>query len=345
VQEVTLHVEKSPPQLIRFVEEALPVSLIDEWQGTDWSGAAATIRRYRVLPVDADAVWTVDVGSARGHLTAAEGWSAGGVDGHVRYALRQDVDLLLDLPADGATLTLELYGPASLRGLSMQGRDLEWTSAPGEGDNQLVAVDVPPSLTAAAVDRLTLHFDGLFPLADLPVRVDDWAIGATGVHLPADRPVYVRSAGKDAGDFSYIYVAGRQVAQNQLGYNLVALDADGDVLDSVAFNTLISPDESARMAAWIASWPAGTVLAGAVRDEASYNLGQDAVDALRGVGVITDLRGAFRGSHAFIGVVGAAAGSAAESFMAWGVAEVAAGPPIDSAQISGGVGAIRAAPR
>jgi hypothetical protein len=190
------------------------------------------------------------------------------------------------------------------------------------------------------VDRLTLRFDGLYPLADLSAPETGWLVGATGVRLPSARPVYVRSAGKDAGDFAYVFVAGQQVAQNQLGYNLVALDGDGEVLESVVFNTLISPAESANMAAWIASWPVGTVLAGAVRDEASYNLAQEAVDALRAVGVVTDLRGAFRGSHAFIAVVGAPEVGAVESFTAWGVAEAAAGPPIDGARVSGGVGAI-----
>ena len=340
VQEITLHMEKSPPQLVRFVEEALPVSLVGEWQGTDWSGDPSTIRRYRVSPVDGDGLWAVDAGSALGQLTAAEGWSAGGVDGRLRYALREEVDLLLDLPSNGATLTLELYGPAALRGLSIQGQNLDWATLPGGGEPRVVTVNVPPALADAAVDRLRLRFDGLYPLADLSAPGDGWLVGSTAVRLPLARPIYVRSAGKDAGDFAYVFVAGQQVAQNQLGYNLVALDSNGEVLESVVFNTLISPAESANMAAWIASWPVGTVIAGAVRDEASYNLGQEAVDALRAVGVVTDLRGAFRGSHAFIAVVGAPEGSAAESFTAWGVAEVAAGPPIDGALVSGGVGAI-----
>ena len=58
-----------------------------------------------------------------------------------------------------------------------------------------------------------------------------------------------------------------------------------------------------------AGWPSGsglapgTVVAGAVRDEASMNLGQEAVDALRSLGLV-DLRGHFRWGHAFIAPVG-----------------------------------------
>ncbi len=340
VRYVTLHLEKSPPALIRFVEEALPVAFVDQWQGVDWAGAPATIRRYRVLPVN-DRSWEVDAGSAVGKLTAAEGWSAGGVDGRIRYALRPQVDLLLDLPATGATLTLELYGPGRLTDLSLHGRSLPWQVTESGDDAQIVEVTVPPALAVDPIDRLALHFDGLHPLSAVPlVDGDGWSIGATGVRLPVDRPLYVRSAGKDAGDFAHIFLAGRQVAQNQLGYNLIALDDTGQLLESVVFNTLISPSESASMAEWIAQWPAGTIIAGAVRDEASYNLGQDAVDALQRLGVTTDLRGAFRGSHAFIAVVGAPEGSALDSFSAWAVAEAAAGPPIDAEWISGGVGRI-----
>jgi hypothetical protein len=54
-------------------------------------------------------------------------------------------------------------------------------------------------------------------------------------------------------------------------------------------------------------------VAGAVRDEGSHRLTEDAVAALRTLGVAGDLRGHFRESHAFVGVKGAPAGAALEA--------------------------------
>jgi len=53
-------------------------------------------------------------------------------------------------------------------------------------------------------------------------------------------------------------------------------------------------------------------VAGAVRDEASGRLTEAAVRALGTLGVRGDLRGRFREAHAFVGVKGAAPGTALE---------------------------------
>ncbi|HXF63673.1 MAG TPA: hypothetical protein VNK95_18765, partial [Caldilineaceae bacterium] len=44
VRYVILHVEHAPPLLVRYVEEALPLALVEEWRGADWTGAPVTIR-------------------------------------------------------------------------------------------------------------------------------------------------------------------------------------------------------------------------------------------------------------------------------------------------------------
>jgi hypothetical protein len=67
------------------------------------------------------------------------------------------------------------------------------------------------------------------------------------------------------------------------------------------------------MAVWLDNWPGGTIVAGAVADEASLSLEQTGVDALARLGAAQDLRSGFRASHAFVGVVGAAPGSALEA--------------------------------
>ena len=64
------------------------------------------------------------------------------------------------------------------------------------------------------------------------------------------------------------------------------------------------------------------------------NLGPDAIDALRSLGVTADLRNHFRWGHAFIGAAGSAPGSAQEQASGFGVAQVAAGLPITAPQVA-----------
>ena len=151
----------------------------------------------------------------------------------------------------------------------------------------------------------------------------------------------VRSAGEETGDFAHIYVNGIDFAPNERGYNLVALTDGGEVLDAQAFDTHASPEASEAMAAWLEQWPAGTVIAGAVADEASLSLQEEAVQALATLGVGTDLRGKFRWGHAFVGVAGAEAGTALEEAGLIRPADVSVGPPLDAPAATGGVGAIR----
>ena len=94
------------------------------------------------------------------------------------------------------------------------------------------------------------------------------------------------------------------------------------------------------MAAWLQQWPAGTILAGAVADEASHSLQPEAVAALQRFGVQTDLRGRFRWSHAFIGAAGVAPGDALEQATLITPAEAVIGAPVDAAQIYGGIGRV-----
>ena len=46
----------------------------------------------------------------------------------------------------------------------------------------------------------------------------------------------VRSAGEETGDFAHIFVNGVDVAHNERGYNLVAIDAGGTVLGREGFD-------------------------------------------------------------------------------------------------------------
>ena len=136
-------------------------------------------------------------------------------------------------------------------------------------------------------------------------------IGHTGTTSPVD--LHVVSAGWDTGDEGLIYVNGRQRAVNRRGYNLVAIDpSSGEVLWSDLFDTLVSPGESGRLAQAVERLPTGTVVAVAVRDEASGALTAEAVAALRSLGGRDDIRGRYRVSHLLVGVKGAAPGTGIE---------------------------------
>jgi hypothetical protein len=336
VDSVLVDVERSTPQLLRFIEEALPLELVDEWQGTDWTGAPSTLRLYRVTPPAAADGWAIDLGGPQGKLHLAEGWSA--LDGSVRYALRPRAHLLLDLPAEGGVLRLTVHGPAQGVDLRLNGTALGQFDI--TQDSQVIEVTVPAGVADALVDRLELRFAGpAVATGDFAAAraAGGWPVGDTGARLPAGVPIAVRSAGEEVGDFAHIHVAGEDLAPNRRGYNLVALNGAGQVLDVAVFDTLAGAGESAAMAAWLDRWPAGTLVAGAVADEASLNLGEDAVAALRRFGVATDLRDKFRWSHAFVGAAGAPPSSAVEAASLLHPAAVHIGPPVDGPEVTGGV--------
>jgi hypothetical protein len=163
----------------------------------------------------------------------------------------------------------------------------------------------PPFRRAAPnTIRLTYGYDRIRPTGDRH------AIGTTGIRSPVD--LVVTSAGQPHGDLASVRGNAVEHARNSRGYNLVALDPAGRLLDSAAFDTFFEPDAAGRLAHWIDGLPAGTIVAGAAKDEASGRLDRAALGALRTLGVVGDLRGRFRDSHAFVGVKGAPPGSALE---------------------------------
>ncbi|MEZ4656662.1 MAG: interleukin-like EMT inducer domain-containing protein [Caldilineaceae bacterium] len=328
VRYVTLCVDKAPDALVRFVDEVLPVTLVDEWQGPDWKGAASTIRLYRVNPPpDADE-WQIDLAQPVGNLYLAEGWMPMGYKG-VRYAVRQNVELLLDLPDAGGQLEMELLGSAANVEIGLAGQRIGQTTLIDMRTPQVVTLEIPPQLATAVVDRLELRFNQAIPISEIQ---------------PDTPSLLAYSAGEEMGKSARIFVNGRNVVRDERGYNLAASGTDGVVLESVAFDTNAPPaavegaTASQQMAKWLTKWPEGTVIAGAVRDEASAQLGQEAVDALAHLGVATDLRGKFRWGHAFIATVG---GSAVEAASLLQPAIVAVGLPANGEFVSGGVGKVQ----
>jgi hypothetical protein len=149
-------------------------------------------------------------------------------------------------------------------------------------------------------------------------------VGTTGVTVPVD--AVVRSGGQPHGDVASIRVGMGELALNRRGYNLVALEPGGAIRARASFDTFGDPRASGALASWVRALPAGTIVLGAVKDEASEALAADAVGALATVGLHGDLRGRHRESHAFIGVKGAPPGSALEA-MGPRAVEVRVGEP------------------
>ena len=113
--------------------------------------------------------------------------------------------------------------------------------------------------------------------------------------------VVATSAGEEVGDFGRIFMDGTQVSPNGRGYNLAAICQTGPVA-ARTFDTHLDSGASTQMAEFLTGLAPGCLVVAAVADEASMNLGDAAVNALRAVGADTDLHGKFRWSHALIGV-------------------------------------------
>lgn len=289
-----------------------------------------------------------------GALHLGEGWSPFVNETGFRYAIRSIGVLLLDLPTEGGLLELRLVGPAQRVGIWLAGQRLTEITLDRDVTDQRVQLIVPGGMADEPIDRLELHFSDL-PTQAVPRPVSTlleppdgrgWSIGTTNSFLPQEFSLAIRSAGKDVGDFAHIYFNGVDRSSNGMGYNLVAIDPEGFVLASEDFDTLVSPAASIAMIDWLQRWPTGTIIAGAVRDSVDIDLdgfrhlSPDAVQALQRLGVVSDLRGKHRWSHAFIGVVGAPAGTAIDATSLLRPATIVLGPMPDGSQVMGGVGHI-----
>ncbi|NPV07158.1 MAG: hypothetical protein HPY83_04235 [Anaerolineae bacterium] len=299
VRYVVTHTPPVDGPLRQYVEEVLPTRLVAEQEG------------MRVYAVQSDS----GLGPLDLRVALAEGWGSRRAPAP---AVRSRARLLVP-GGDVRHLTLEVRGLGTGDAVAVEagGRLVgecqltdEWSKC---------QVSLPPE--SAPVQQVLLLGARRRDPRSLPaVR----AIGNTGVQAPVD--LYVRSAGEEFGDFGRVYVGGREASPNGRGYNLVALDAvSGEIISRRSFDTHADPQASSEMSAYLESLPWGTIVAGAVADEASLNLSQEAVGALGRLGLEADLRGCFRCAHAFVGVVGAETGTAEESWGDIGVQEVIVG--------------------
>ena len=300
VRYVIVHPPYTGSRLEDYARRVLPMELVYDQDG---------VRAYRVnLPASAPAAGAVDVAltSDLGRLSVGEGWSE--PEGTYRWAQRQDARLFLPLEAGRAyRLTLRAMAPqagqritASLNGSPVGSASLAST---------LATVDLRPARRAPSARASTSSpSPTTSPCPCWPVspsaRPAPWRRSTSWSARPGRRRATTPTSTSTASD----------VTANRRGYNLAVIDPrTGAVEQTAAFDTFADAKESNRMAELINKLPAGRIVALAVRDEASMNLQQDAVDALGSLGATVDLRGKFRWGQAIIGVRGAAPGTALEA--------------------------------
>lgn len=279
---------------IPYIETVLPVQNIYN---------AAGIKIYRVTPDTAAGIQAplrVGVDSPLAPLYFAEGWGRL-IPGRPVAAQRRQVRLLLPLTAGAQRITLHLRLPDGYpdrdQTVTLKVNGWQSPAQPVGPEWQAVRFNLPSGAASPGLNSVYLNFGQVFT-APAP----QWPV--------AD--ITVTSAGEETGDFGHIFVNGRDVSPNQRGYNVALVEPGGRLLAAASFDTHLNPEASAKMARFIAAAPADALVAVAAADEASANLGPDAVQALQAISVAADMRGCFRCSHALI--YNPAAGTTLESF-------------------------------
>jgi hypothetical protein len=319
IRYVMVHRDKLPAATEAALHALLPTALVAE------DGALAL---YRIANEDAPPDYFA-VGADAGRMILAEGWSSPGFGAAV-YAQRQEARLLLPLGAAARELRLEMWALAAGQEATLFVDGRRVGAAPVAAQRQIITFALPPDPARPPLSDVRLRFVALVPVAQAAGQTP---LASPGLALPVS--LLARSGGQEVGDFAHIYVNGVDHSPNRRGYNLAALSAaDGRVLSVAAFDTHADAAASRRLADWVAGLPAGTIVAGAIRDEASLNLGQDAVDALRTLGATSDLRQHFRWSHAFIGIVGRPPGVAREEASGVRPGQVAVGLSATAPQVA-----------
>jgi hypothetical protein len=326
IEAIVIHPAQVGPEMIPYVETTMPVELFrDDGQ----------ILAYRVdLPPWPD-TWTIKPGDPLGQLSFAEGWGIPS-DG-VIWAQRRAARLLVPLNGEAQRLAFQAYAPAEGQRLQLEinGQRVQSIAmTAGWSDYQ---ISLPADATRPGLNEVWLHFETLYPASE--VRLSPRTIGQTGVEAPAN--LAVQSAGLEVGDLGTIFVDGRNVSPNERGYNVAVIHPQsGNVEQAAGFDTHLDEGASQALASFLADVPPGTIVVVAAADEASRLLGQEAVDALRGIGATGDLRGKFRWGHAIIGVQGAPPGTALEALDWMRPVHLVAGEGATEPELAAGFAAI-----
>jgi hypothetical protein len=299
VRYVVVHTDETPPALVEYARDVLGGEAVYE-------GAGLIVYRITHPPLEDEVL--IDLGTDEARLHLGEGWSESA--GEYVWAQRKEARFFAALSGGRHKMIVRARAAGPGQGMEVVlngGLVTHLELAEGWHEYE---VELPVSLVRDGLNELRFRFDRLFPAES--VRDGEYVIGETGVSAAVN--ILVKSAGEEVGDFGHIYVNGRNVSTDERGYNVVVLDSvTGAVERTVHFDTFASEEESDLLAEFIAEIPEGKAVAGAVEDEASLSLTEEAVLALRTIGGEVDLRDMFRWAHAIIGVKGAEPGQALEA--------------------------------
>jgi hypothetical protein len=328
---VVVHRDAAPAVLEQELRALLPLRLVAEEGDTVVYAVEGTKPPASFLPA-------LD----SGRMILGEGWSAppsllaGAEQPEAVWAQRLDPVLLLPLGPGPVTMSLRLHGVASGTAVSLEADGHGTPPQPLPMGEAELRFALPADAGRPPVSRVQLHFTSDVASADV---VPERAHG-----LPFN--LLARSAGQETGDFAHIFVDGVDRSPNSRGYNLVALDpANGALLGAASFDTHGDRDASAALSAWVRALPPGAMVAGAVRDEASLQLTEEAVIALRSLGAREDLRGRFRWGHAFIGRVAGNGLGTEEAIDAVRPAAAQLGLPLTGERVAAGLREVKVEPR
>ncbi|TKJ31041.1 MAG: hypothetical protein CEE40_03035 [Chloroflexi bacterium B3_Chlor] len=298
VRYVILHTDEIPRPLHNYVS-----SVIGGEEVYDQGGIVA----YSVTPPPPQRETVIDLGTDAAHLNLGEGWSESG--GEHMWAQRKETRLFVSLPRRRQQMTLRVMAPGPDQTLEIVLNGKFVTRLDLSSAWQEYRVTLPVDCLKDGLNEFHFRFGRLFPAEE--IQDGDYVIGDTGVTAAAN--ILVKSAGEEVGDFGHIYVDGRNLSPDERGYNMVVLDPRSGLVESAGhFDTFASEEQSQLLADFLATIPAGKIVAVAVEDEASLHLTEEAVRALGSIGATGDLRGRFRWEHAVIGVKGAIPGQALE---------------------------------
>jgi hypothetical protein len=320
---------KTDPRVLDYVLDLFPATEIyRDDERTVYRVAPQSRERGALDPLNATASLYFDDDWGRVQI-GSEGFG-------YRWAERDESRMWLPLARADYEIKFKLRAATPSQKISVRVNGITINEFAATNEWQDFAVRVPYSVTRDGLNEL------LFTTYLLPVsatRQDNYEIGDTGIVSPVD--ISVTAAGFDAGRIGEIFVAGKNVIERQRGYTLVALNAQtGAVERSDRFDTFADPNESRRLAQFVAALPRGTIVVGAAVDDVSKELKQEAIDALRELGVESDLRFQFRTAHAFIGVKGARVGQALERVDARLPANVAVGKNVNADRVAFALGPV-----
>lgn len=287
---------------------------------------------YRVQQAPLPTTQVIAFGADTAYPYQAEGWGRAGViadqpanwatqtDARVLFPVRELADYRVTLRALPYTF---VRAPTQTLEIRVNDQPLQkFEMSPAWTD---YTVTIPARLVRAGLNDLGLRFAYVARPRD--VLPANFAIGATGATSPVDIVA-------NSGDLGSIKVNGREASLLGRGYNVVVIDPrSGAVIAAKAYNTMEDRAHSRAMTDFLAQIPNGMIVAVAAQEQAGANLGERTVAGLQALGARIDLRAQPGNTHAFIGVKGAARGTAVEQARGDGAAFVFVGhAPEDTAR-------------